>query len=114
MSTGIYTRTLEHNRHISMALKGKSTAAWIASGSKSPHWRGDKAGYSPLHKRLYRLRGKANECKENEDKKKSMRFEWANLTGKYEDINDYRSMCKSCHAKYDKAQYNLPHMQYGL
>ena len=29
------------------------------------------------------------------------RFEWANLTGSYEDIDDYARMCCSCHRSYD-------------
>ena len=32
------------------------------------------------------------------------RYEWANLTGHYEDVADYERMCKSCHERYDRAR----------
>jgi len=35
------------------------------------------------------------------------RYEWCNLTGKYEDIMDYARMCIPCHRKYDKKRREL-------
>jgi len=35
------------------------------------------------------------------------RYQWASLTGDYADINDYKRMCQSCHAKYDKIYKNF-------
>lgn len=109
--TGIYQRKVEHGLHISEAKRGKHNY-WMPTGEKSALWRGSKASYSPLHKRVYKLKGKANSCDEIGCTKISKRFEWANLTGNYEDINDYRSMCKSCHAKFDNAKFNLPHIKH--
>lgn len=33
-----------------------------------------------------------------------MRYLWANLTGRYQDVNDYRRMCASCHGRFDAAR----------
>jgi hypothetical protein len=35
------------------------------------------------------------------------RYEWANLTGRYDDVKDYARMCISCHRKYDKKRREL-------
>jgi hypothetical protein len=43
-------------------------------------------------------------CGESETKK---HYDWANLTGNYEDPNDYKRMCRSCHWKYDKKSTNF-------
>jgi hypothetical protein len=67
-------------------------------------WKGEEAGYVACHLRVYKMRGKASECKERGCKKTSRTFHWANLTGKYSDVEDYRSMCSSCHALYDGLQ----------
>jgi len=34
-------------------------------------------------------------------------YDWANLTGKYDDPSDYKRMCRSCHWKYDKKHLNF-------
>ena len=28
-------------------------------------------------------------------------YDWANLTGKFYDVNDYKQMCRSCHSIFD-------------
>lgn len=69
-------------------------------------WKGDKAGYAALHYRVENMRGKPQECGVCGETKKQ-KYEWANLTGKYEDVNDYKRMCCSCHAKYDNKIKNI-------
>ena len=38
---------------------------------------------------------------------KAKTFEWANLTGNYSDLTDYKRMCGSCHSKYDNKVENF-------
>jgi hypothetical protein len=77
-------------------------------GEKNHRWKGDGASYTSLHARIYRRKGKAQGpctiCKTMI----ARNYDWANLTGKYQDINDYTVMCRSCHAKYDEKVLNLP------
>jgi len=63
-------------------------------------WKGDNATYAALHYRVESSRGKPHYCSVcgTMDAK---RYEWANLTGVYQDINDYARMCVPCHRKYD-------------
>jgi len=106
MKTGKYKRTQYHieiNRKVHLGL-----VSW-RKGKKYPHlqrensaeWKGKKATYSAFHKRIYRIKGLPNFCEVCKTTK-AKRFEWANLTGKYHDINDYKRMCSSCHIRYDK------------
>ena len=34
-------------------------------------------------------------------------YDYANLSGRYEDMNDYAPMCRSCHWKYDDKVSNI-------
>lgn len=56
--------------------------------------------YSRYHGFVYEKKGKANFCSKNLNHK-AKRFEWANLSGNYKDVNDYISLCPSCHRKMD-------------
>jgi hypothetical protein len=69
-------------------------------GEANPHWRGDSASYSAFHKRVVAARGPADHCSLNCNSGNT-RYEWANLTGHYEDVNDFAMMCRPCHFKYD-------------
>lgn len=75
------------------------------TGENNASWKGDKATYSSFHFRVEKARGKPMVCMAcgTQDAK---RFEWCNLTGKYEDITDYMRMCIPCHRKYDKNRKN--------
>jgi hypothetical protein len=70
-------------------------------GKYHPAWKENTIVYSTLHGRLKRYKGKANKCDVCGEGRKNKRYEWANLTGNYSDINDYKKMCKSCHTLYD-------------
>ena len=71
------------------------------SGKNSGQWKGDKAKYSALHMRIRIKRGNPSFCEVCKTTDKSKKYEWANLTGKYEDVMDYKRMCVPCHSKYD-------------
>lgn len=72
-------------------------------GSESRNWKGDQVCYTSFHKRVREERGMAGEygCSVCGRKDDGVSYDWANLTGHYEDTNDYAPMCRSCHRKYD-------------
>lgn len=73
-------------------------------GEKNPGWKGDSAGYQAMHLRVESRRGKAcgHSCHVCGVSDKSLSYDWANLTGHYDLIDDYAPMCRSCHRWYDK------------
>src|SRR3990167_8294397 len=70
-------------------------------------FKGDDVGYHAFHYRVYKANGQPKRCDADNCTGISKNFEWANLTGKYNDIHDYKRMCHSCHAKYDKLNKNF-------
>jgi hypothetical protein len=75
-------------------------------GENNSSWKGIKAGYKVLHYRVNTLLGKPKKC-EVCNSTNCKRYEWANLTGDYSNPQDYKRMCKSCHAKQDKIVNNF-------
>ena len=69
-------------------------------GADNGRWKGNKAGYAAKHYRVYGKRGKAKKCIKCGSVKN---VHWAKIKGKA----DYMPLCRSCHAKYDKAVRNL-------
>lgn len=76
-------------------------------GSNNARWRGCDASLVSKHKRLYRLLGQPSRCDECGTTDTSLTYDWANLTGNYDDASDFKRMCRSCHWKYDKKHLNL-------
>jgi hypothetical protein len=76
-------------------------------GYLNSNWKGNKVTYAAFHYRIQELRGRPKFCEvcETTDPKKS--YDWANLSGKYDDPSDYKRMCRSCHWKYDKKYLNF-------
>ncbi|MBT8448484.1 MAG: hypothetical protein KJO69_02285 [Gammaproteobacteria bacterium] len=70
-------------------------------GQQNHMWRGSEANLTCKHRRLYRAFGQPSKCDVcgTDDKNKS--YDWANLTGNYDDPLDFRRMCRSCHRHYD-------------
>lgn len=71
------------------------------SAERNGCWKGDAATYTALHLRVQVERGNpkcCNRCCANDP---AIRYEWANLTGDYTDVNDYERMCVTCHRRYD-------------
>src|ERR1700735_2190867 len=75
------------------------------SGPEHYAWKGEGAGYKAKHYRVSHVRGRASSCVWGCTETK--RFEWANLTGDYEDPDDYAAMCISCHRRYDDARRSM-------
>jgi hypothetical protein len=69
-------------------------------------WKGNNATYAAYHYRVESQRGKPHFC-EACGTMGAKRFEWCNLTGRYEDVMDYARMCISCHRKYDNKRREL-------
>lgn len=74
-------------------------------GDNNASWAGDGATYQALHRRVEIARGKPGVCEECGDTEG--RMEWANLTGNYADVNDYKRMCVSCHRKLDAKRRSI-------
>lgn len=76
-------------------------------GKNNHMWKGDSASIKAFHKRLYTKFGKPGKCSvcgENDPKKS---YDYANLSGRHHDINDYAPVCRSCHWRYDQKHLNF-------
>jgi hypothetical protein len=65
--------------------------------------------YSKYHARVRSLRGSPHRCEVCGEDSTRKWYDWANLTGRYEDPSDYKRMCRDCHREYDKGKPILPH-----
>jgi hypothetical protein len=74
------------------------------SGPANHMWAGEAAGYQALHLRVEVARGKPARCGRCGTDDPTVRYEWANLTGQYADVNDYERMCLPCHRSFDAAR----------
>ena len=77
--------------------------------ARSPKMYLEKQGsshYGRDHKRVRTLRGSPHKCEVCGIDDTSIWYDWANLTGKYDDPDDYKRMCRRCHSKYDKKNGN--------
>lgn len=87
-------------------LKARVAAKRDQKGSKNASWKSDNAGKQALHRRLYAKFGKPFRCSVC-GTEASKHYDYANLTGHCEDIDDYAPMCRSCHWKYDDKIKNI-------
>lgn len=85
----------------------RSTARRNQKGANNSLWKGKLAGYSAFHLRVISERGQPSHCEQcgRDDPEKT--YDWANLTGCYDDPNDYRRLCRSCHWILDRTVKNL-------
>lgn len=70
-------------------------------GEANHAWKGSDAGYQAMHLRVYTVRGAPSRCEVCGTDSDKQLYDWANLTGNYADVNDYKRMCRPCHRKYD-------------
>lgn len=71
------------------------------TGERNHMWKGGDANYQALHLRVEAARGKPQRCSCCDTTDAGLRYEWANLSGNYEDVNDYARLCVSCHRRLD-------------
>ena len=102
-----------------LAMKRYGIAARAAAkrdqrGSKNSSWKGAAASYQAMHVRMQSHFGRPQRCDEcgTTDKRKS--YDWANISGNYSDMSDYRRLCRSCHWKLDGKILNIKHMRERL
>lgn len=82
-------------------------------GTYRKTWKwGARPNYSHCHLRVRKLRGTPQHCEHcGSADDPSKHYEWANVSGRFEDVNDYIRLCKQCHIAYDRerrAQNGLP------
>lgn len=80
----------------------------VAKSKRTPWNKGmfNSTSYGGYHNKVRRTRGTPSFC-EVCSTTTAKKFEWANLTGNYEDVNDYKRMCTSCHSKHDGKIRNI-------
>lgn len=76
-------------------------------GDRNSTWKGDRAGYQALHLRVIVQRGQPQCCEDCGTTDPAKHYDWANLTGNYADVSDYKRLCRSCHWKLDGIEKNL-------
>lgn len=87
-------------------LPARAAAPRHQVGEANANWKGADAGKQAFHRRLYALHGKPTKCTVCSTTE-SEHYDYANLSGRYEDLNDYAAMCRSCHWKYDDKITNI-------
>lgn len=75
-------------------------------GASNASWKGDLAGKQALHRRLYAIHGKPVCCLVC-GTVTAKAYDYANISGRYEDADDYVPLCRSCHAIYDGKVENI-------
>lgn len=58
-------------------------------------------GYSTYHREVREIRGTPSKCELCNTKSNKVKYDWANISGNYKDIYDYKRMCRPCHLKFD-------------
>jgi hypothetical protein len=82
------------------------------TGNKGPHLyarKEDANPYSRYHANVRSIKGCPHKCEVCGEDSPRKWYEWANLTGNYDDPNDYKRMCRVCHRKHDKNRVMLAH-----
>lgn len=69
-------------------------------GAANNNWRGSDITYSAGHYRVSAARGTPSHCSAC-DSTDDQAYEWANLTGRFDDPLDYVRMCMGCHRRFD-------------
>lgn len=77
------------------------TKPWLIKPDSSP--------YARFHSRVRKAKGSPHKCELCGEDDQEKKYDWANLSGKYEDPDDYKRMCIPCHRKYDKNRIMLAH-----
>jgi hypothetical protein len=70
-------------------------------------WKGSEATYAAFHYRIKSMFGSPKKCEACGTTSPDVVYDWANMTGNYEDPSDYKRMCRSCHFKHDNLVLNL-------
>ena len=89
--------SVEHKKKVSDKMQG------IHKGESNPQWKGDKAGYSALHKWVRRNFGTPKKCEWCGLDDKHRMYHWATIDGQGgRDRSNWLRLCVPCHKKYDQ------------
>lgn len=88
-------------------IKSRPAIKRDQTGEKNDSWRGSDAGYAAFHLRIESLRGKPQQCEECGATDATRTYDWACMTGQYDNPSDYKRLCRSCHWKHDQKCRNL-------
>ena len=99
--------TLVFHRLREMNVICRPAAPRNQKGELNNHWVGGKAGYKAFHRRIMVLKGRPKCCEVCGATDTNRTYDWASLSGRFDDPNDYKRMCRSCHCKYDGTVKNL-------
>lgn len=91
-----------------VGIKSRVAAKRNQYGYNNDSWKGDNASYFAFHCRIRKMKGSANKCEECGRSDDGIVYDWANQTGNYANMDDYKMMCRSCHFKKDELSNNLP------
>lgn len=94
-------------------IKARVAAKRDQQGEKNAYWGGKTGvvGYQAYHCRVIARRGQPVHCVDCGTTDHSKMYDWANLTGNYADVNDYKRLCRSCHSKFDNKIQNITRMR---
>lgn len=124
MPSGIYQRTSEHRRKISLALTGEKNPFYGKThthevrkriqlarlqkySENSNAWKGDKAGNRAIHEWIRNNFLPPKECQFCGLIKP---LDLANMTGVYNrEFKNWKYICRKCHVYHDGTIYNLRH-----
>lgn len=69
----------------------------------SPHWKGDKIGYSSLHRWIHKKFGSPNKCENcGFESPSNRKIHWARKTNTYSrERKNWIRLCVPCHKKHD-------------
>lgn len=70
-------------------------------GEKNGSWKGDAVSYEGGHARVRKARGTPNVCVMCGKTDPTKRYEWANVTGDFKNVDDYIRLCVPCHRAWD-------------
>ncbi len=76
-------------------------------GERNAIWGYSGVTYAAYHKRVEAARGTPKQCSECGAYGAGRRYDWACLTGRYDRIDDYKRLCRSCHWKLDGKINNI-------
>jgi|ERR1019366_5764527 hypothetical protein len=103
------TLSTEHREKLHKSHLGqKPTPILIAvlkaqTQEENPNWKGDDAGYSAIHRWVYKQLGQPMDCQYCGKTGKSKHgIHWANISRQYKrKVEDWVRLCSSCHRLYD-------------
>lgn len=89
---------------VKLAIPRRKAMKRSQGGASNSAWKGNAAGYKAMHARVERARGKPKRCEVCGTTRGGVVYDWANLSGDYNNPQDYQRMCRFCHRKYDHAR----------